>query len=111
VRCSQRRISLRRPQGCHREKNVTATNLVPSRQADAVCKSDDHSYAVLRSRSSSGESSDERSTELKLLLPQITTKQIRQRGALQGVSGSTLAAELLVRIVRDGLYDALLDGL
>jgi hypothetical protein len=110
VRCSQRRISLRRPLESHREKTLTATNLVPSGQANAVCKSDDHSYAASGSRSPSGESSDEGSTELKLLLPQITTKQLQQRGALQGASGSTLAAELLVRIVRDGLYDALLDG-
>jgi len=107
VRCSQRRISLRRPHECHREKTLAATDLVPSGQANAVCKSDDRIYPVSGSRSPSGESF----TELKLLLPQITTKQLQQRGASQGVSGSTLAAEPLVRIVRDGLYDALLDGL
>jgi len=106
VRCSQRRISLRRPHE-RREKILIATNLVPSGQANAVCKSDDRNYTVSGRRSPSGGSY----TELKLLLPQITTKQLQQRGALQGVSGSTLAAELLVRIVRDGLYDALLDGL
>jgi hypothetical protein len=106
VRCSQRRISLRRPHE-RREKTLIATNLVPSGQANAVCKSDDRNYTVSGRRSPSGGSY----TELKLLLPQITTKQLQQRGALQGVSGSTLAAELLVRIVRDGLYDALLDGL
>jgi hypothetical protein len=80
---------------------------VPSGQANAVCKSDDRNYTVSGRRSLFKESC----TELKLLLPQITTKQLQQRGALQRVSGSTLAAELLVRIVRDGLYDALLDGL
>jgi len=106
VRCSQRRISLRRPHE-RREKTLIATNLVPSGQANAVCKSDDRNYTVSGRRSPSGGSY----TKLKLLLPQITTKQLQQRGALQGVSGSTLAAELLVRIVRDGLYDALLDGL
>jgi len=45
-----------------------------------------------------------------VLLPQITTEQLRQRAALRGISGSTLAAELLVTIARDGLYDAVLDG-
>jgi len=106
VRCSQRRISLRRPHE-RREKTLIATNLVRSGQANAVCRSDDRNYTVSGRRSPSGGSY----TKLKLLLPQITTKQLQQRGALQGVSGSTLAAELLVRIVRDGLYDALLDGL
>jgi len=106
VRCSQRRISLRRPHE-RRGKTPIATNLAPSGQANAVCKSDDRNYTVSGRRSPSGGSY----TELKVLLPQITTKQLQQRGALQGVSGSTLAAELLVRIVRDGLYDALLDGL
>jgi hypothetical protein len=55
-------------------------------------------------------SSAEARIELKVLLPQITTEQLRQRGALRGISGSTLASELLVAIVRDGLYDAVLDG-
>jgi hypothetical protein len=56
------------------------------------------------------ESSVEVRAELKVLLPQITTEQLRQRGALRGISGSTLASELLVTIARDGLYDAVLDG-
>ena len=110
VRCSQRRISLRCRRARQLEKIVAGTNPVASEHANAVCKSDDRSYAVARGRSSVGKSSDKSSTELKLLLPQITTKQLQQRGALQGISGSTLAAELLVAIVRDGLYDALLDA-
>jgi hypothetical protein len=57
----------------------------------------------------SRESSVEVRTELKVLLPEITTEQLRQRGALRGISGSTLASELLVMISRDGLYDAVLD--
>jgi hypothetical protein len=51
-----------------------------------------------------------RGTELKVLLPQITTEQLQQRGASRGISSSTLAAELLMRIACDGLYDAVLDG-
>jgi hypothetical protein len=51
-----------------------------------------------------------RGTELKVLLPQVTTEQLQQRGALRGISSSTLAAELLMTIACDGLYDAVLDG-
>jgi len=56
------------------------------------------------------ESPTEARIELTVLLPQITTEQLRQRAALRGISGSTLAAELLVTIARDSLYDAVLDG-
>jgi hypothetical protein len=38
-----------------------------------------------------------------------TAEQLRQRGKLRGISGSTLASELLVTIARDGLYNAVLD--
>jgi hypothetical protein len=48
--------------------------------------------------------------ELKLRIPSLTEAQLRQRAALRGVSGATLAAELLVTIASDGLYDAVLDG-
>ena len=44
------------------------------------------------------------------MLPRIAAEQLRQRGALQGISGSTLAEKLLVTIGRDCLYDAVLDG-
>jgi len=84
--------------------------LVRCGQAQAVCDSDDRGFAIAQSRPIVGESSVEDRTELKVLLPQITTEQLRQRGALRGISGSTLAAELLVTIARDGLYDAVLDG-
>ena len=110
VRCSQLGISLRRRPTCHREKIVATMDLVACSQAQAVCKSDDHGYAVAQGRPVVGESSVEGRIELKVLLPQITTEQLRQRGALRGISGATLAAELLVTIARDGLYDAVLDG-
>ena len=110
VRCSQFGISLRRRPACHREKLVAAMDLVACSQAQAVCKSDDHGYTVAQSRPVVTESCVEGRIELKVLLPQITTEQLRQRGALRGISGSTLAAELLVTIARDGLYDAVLDG-
>jgi hypothetical protein len=85
-------------------------DLVACGQAQKACKSDDHGYAVAPGRAVIGQSSVEGFIELKVLLPQITTEQLRQRGALRGISGSTLAAELLVTIARDGLYDAVLDG-
>jgi hypothetical protein len=111
VRCSQLGISLRR-RVAGRGKIVAGMDLVPCAPTQAVtqCKAGDHAYTVGQSRSVAGESSGEGRTELKVLLPQITTEQLRQRGALRGVSGSTLAAELLVTIARDGLYDAVLDG-
>jgi hypothetical protein len=57
-----------------------------------------------------GEASAEVHIELKVMLPRITIEQFRQRGALRGISSSTLAEKLLVTIGRDGLYDAVLDG-
>jgi transposase-like protein len=89
VRCSQHGISLRRRATRSREETITAaeTNIAAHRG-----------------------SSPEACIELKVLLPQITTEQLQQRGALRGISGSTLASELLAAIARDGLYDAVLDG-
>jgi hypothetical protein len=85
-------------------------DLVPSPEAGAARrKSVDRANTVDQGRTVVAESSVEVHIELKVLLPQITTEQLRQRGALRGVSGSTLASELLVMIARDGLYDAVLD--
>jgi hypothetical protein len=109
VRCSQHRISLRRRATGSREEKVTTMNLVPSAKANAAArrKSVDR---VEQNRTVVSESSVEVCIELKVLLPQLTAEQLRERGALRGISGSTLAAELLVTIARDGLYDAVLDG-
>jgi hypothetical protein len=112
VRCSQLGISLRRRTTRNREETMTAMDLVPSVEANAVArrKSVDRVYTVEQRRAVVSESSAEAHIELQVLLPQITTEQLRQRGALRGISGSTLASELLVTIARDGLYDAVLDG-
>jgi len=109
VRCSQNRISLRRRATGGREEKVTIMNLVPSARANAAArrKSVDR---VKQNRTVVSESSVEVCIELKVLLPQLTAKQLRERGTLRGISGSTLAAELLVAIARDGLYDAVLDA-
>ena len=112
VRCSQYGISLRRRATGRREAAVTTIDLGALAEANAAAprKSVDRINTVDQSRPVVSESSVEVRAELKVLLPQITTEQLRQRGALQGISGSTLASELLVTIARDGLYDAVLDG-
>jgi hypothetical protein len=111
VRCSQHGISLRRRATSSREEATTAMNLVPSAEGNPVArrKSVDRLYTVEQSGTVVSESSTEARIELHVLLPQITTEQLRQRGALRGLSGSTLASKLLVTIARDDLYDALLD--
>ena len=95
-----------------RKEAVTATDLVPLVETSPATrrKSVDQVYTAEQSRVVVSESSAEARIELKVLLPQITTEQLRQRGALRGISGSTLASELLVTIARDSLYDAVLDG-
>jgi hypothetical protein len=45
----------------------------------------------------------------QFVLPQPIFDQLHQRAAMMGVSTSTLVAELLQAIVRDGLYSAVLD--
>jgi hypothetical protein len=112
VRCSQLGISLRRRATDSRKETVTAVDLVPSSQAGAAVRRESVGavHTVEQSRTVANESSAEVRIELKILLPQITAGQLRQRGALRGISGSTLASELLVTIARDGLYDAVMDG-
>ena len=112
VRCSQYGISLRRRAIGRCEAAVTTIDLGALAQANAAAqrKSVERVNTVDQSRTVVSESSVEDRAELKVLLPQITTEQLRQGGALRGISGSTLASELLVTIARDGLYDAVLDG-
>jgi len=110
VRCSEHRISLRRQASGRREGAVVAMDLSAEGNAAAQRQSVDRVNTVEQSRTVVSESSVGARDELKVLLPQITTEQLRQRGALRGISVSTLASELLVTIARDGLYDAVLDG-
>ena len=53
-------------------------------------------YTVEQSPSVVSQSSAEVRIELTVLLPPITAEQLRQRGALRGISGSTLASELAI---------------
>jgi len=86
-------------------------DLVPLAQASAAARPEsvERVNTVEQSRTAVTESSADVRIELKVLLPQITAEQLRQRGALRGISGSTLASALLAAITRDGLYDAVLD--
>jgi hypothetical protein len=104
VRCSQFGISLRRRASTSLEEKKVAE---AGAKTVTRCKSDESGRAIKQSRSVDGESS---AKALKVFLPRITTEQLRRRGALRGISGSTLASELLVVIARDDLYDAVLDG-
>jgi len=106
VKCSHLGIRLRRRASASDQKMVAKTDA----KAVTRCESREPDYAIKQSRSVASESSAEVSIEVTLLLPQITTAQLRQRSALRGISDSTLASELLVAIARDGLYDAVLDG-
>jgi hypothetical protein len=105
VRCSQLGISLRPRTAGNFGKVVTAGDFVGCGQTQGIagCESESRGSVV-------SESSAEARIELKVLLPQITTEQLRQRGALRGISGSTLASKLLVTIAQDGLFDAVLGG-
>ena len=83
VRCSQHRISFRRPASWRREGVVTAMDLGPSAEANAAAqgKSVDRVNLVDQSRTVVSESSVEVRDELKVLLPQITTEQLWHGGA------------------------------
>ena len=111
VRCSQYGISLRRRATGRPEGAVIAMDPVPSAEASAAarCEPFERVNTVQQSRTVATSSADVR-IEFKVLLPKIAIEQLRQRGALRGISGSTLASELLVTIASDGLYDAVLDG-
>ena len=112
VRCSQLGISLRRRAARSHGETMTAMDLVPSAEVNDVAggKSIDRVDRFEQNPAVASVLSSEAPLELKVLLPQITVEQLRQRGALHGISGSTLASQLLVMLARDGLYDAVLDG-
>jgi hypothetical protein len=108
VRCCQFGISLRRV-GVKREQPCNATELVVHGKVGST----NHQRPSAPSESTrwvEAPRPPEPLVELKLRIPPLTEAQLRQRAALRGVSGATLAAELLVTIASDGLYDAVLDG-
>jgi hypothetical protein len=107
VRCSQHGISLRR-RGRGSRESIAATDRAPSREADAAAQLNSADRVNTVEQSSTAASGS--AVELKVLLPQITREQLRQRGALTGISSSTLASELIKTVARDCLYDAVLDS-
>jgi hypothetical protein len=111
VRCCQFGISLRRVGVNRREQPCDASELVVHGKVGSTRHVAQHPSAVIESpRWDEPAVSSEPLVELKLRIPSLTEAQLRQRAALRGVSGATLAAELLVTIASDGLYDAVLDG-
>jgi len=110
VRCCQFGISLRRV-GVKRVQPCDATGLVVRGKIGSTNHPAQRSSTPSESaRWTEAPPPAEPLVELKLRIPPLTEAQLRQRAALRGVSGATLAAELLVTIASDGLYDAVLDG-
>ena len=110
VRCCQFGISLRRV-GVKREQPCNATELVLHGKVGSTNHPAQRpSIPSEHTRWTEAPRPTEPLVELKLRIPPLTEAQLRQRAALRGVSGATLAAELLVTIASDGLYDAVLDG-
>jgi hypothetical protein len=110
VRCCQFGISLRRTGVNRREQPCDATELVVHGKVGSTRHVAQRPSAPIESRWAQPAAPSEPLVELKLRIPSLTEAQLRQRAALRGVSGATLAAELLVTIASDGLYDAVLDG-
>jgi Helix-turn-helix domain of resolvase len=111
VRCCQFGISLRRVGVNRREQPCDATELVVHGKVGSTRHVTQRQSAPSEStRWTEAPPPSEPLVELKLRIPSLTEAQLRQRAALRGVSGATLAAELLVTIASDGLYDAVLDG-
>jgi len=111
VRCCQFGISLRRVGVNRREQTCDATELVVHGKVGSTRHVAQRPAAPIEStRWDEPVMPTEPLVELKLRIPSLTEAQLRQRAALRGVSGATLAAELLVTIASDGLYDAVLDG-
>jgi hypothetical protein len=110
VRCCQFGISLRRVGVNRREQPCDATELVVHGKVGSTRHAAQRPSAPIESARWAEPASSEPLVELKLRIPSLTEAQLRQRAALRGVSGATLAAELLVTIASDGLYDAVLDG-
>lgn len=112
VRCCQFGISLRRVGVNRREQPCDASELVVHGNVGSTRHIAHRPSIPSETNARWGEATvpSEPLVELKLRIPSLTEAQLRQRAALRGVSGATLAAELLVTIASDGLYDAVLDG-
>jgi len=112
VKCSQTGISLRR-----KYRNETGTVMTGS--APLPVSSSGAQKLISQSPpkktlfSSSGEQGGLRryQTSMAIFLPRLALDQLGERATAKGVSISALASMLLEVVARDGLYDAILDGL
>jgi hypothetical protein len=112
VRCSQLGISLRRGAIKGREQPCVTKALVRSAPGSRIrgCRTAEFSPEPM-TVPMFGKTvlPNEPQVELNIFLSQVAAEQLRQQAALSGVSGATLAAELLIIISRDNLYQAVLD--
>ncbi len=119
VRCSQAGVSLRRkndnkPKIAVRNRVGGLSGPISTGDVDEISANGPGAKSTMRSclphaaRISSG--LPNRPAPIALLLQQTTVDQLRQRAARKGVSAATFVSMLLEVIVRDQLYDAVLDG-
>ena len=104
------------PKWCHMRKCKTDPALIPALLEEGLSDSEianrmGWTVGTLRVRCSQLKISLRRKTinRRQFVLPQAIFDDLQQRAAMMGVSASALAAELLHAIVRDGLYNAVLD--
>jgi hypothetical protein len=111
VRCSQVGISLRRRKAV-RTRNSLNSNGHAGRRQRRQQRHGTNGFADLGAEAwdGIGEHASDNRVELKILVSELTAKRLHQRAALNGITGSTLAARLLTTIDRDSLYDAVLDA-
>jgi hypothetical protein len=118
VRCSQAGVSLRRKNGD--KPKITADKCVSgsgtlSRGSEAEVSSNAPGAKSTMRPCPSGSvrippDLSPRAAPMALMLERTTADQLRRRAALKGVSAATFISMLLEVIVRDRLYDAVLDG-
>jgi len=113
VRCSQFGISLRRKGGCvaavtdvlgHQRMPAEGPRLVGSELAEK--------RAATRSRTATKRNeidAVDQEDHLVIWMPRATVHHLRSRAARKGISESALATILLETVVRDDLYEAVLD--
>jgi hypothetical protein len=111
VKCSQLGISLRRRMLGRRETTRTTKALVYRDPCTPVQSSGPPELLSVPLELSRFDAliSTEPLVELNIWISQVAAEQLRQQATLSGVSAEVLAAELLVTITHDNLYQAILD--
>jgi hypothetical protein len=111
VKCSQLGISLRRRMLGRRETTRTTKALVYRHPGSPVQSSGPPELLSVPLELPRFDAliSTEPLVELNIWISQVAAEQLRQQATLSGVSAEVLAAELLVTITHDNLYQAILD--